>query len=239
MGFLSDHRDSRFNITVDDLEYSFDYTKLKVLNAIHPQIYVMLLDHQHRHYETLKKNNVKFFFDADFPITDFRMFEYVCSLGVTDVFIEDDLCYNLKKVRKAADKYGVQVRLIINQIPSSLPTKTTDVRAPWFIPETVDELDKYIDIIEFEENSWVRMETLYKIWFKKKKWRGNLKAIIPQLEIDIWNDSMIPDFTVYKMNCGYRCAYGSACKKCNQFVEMAKDLHDKGIEYVLKEDKGE
>lgn len=52
---------------------------------------------------------------------------------------------------------------------------------------------------------------------------------------------MIPDFNVYKMNCGYRCAYGSACKKCNQFKEMADDLHKKGIEYTptLHKRKGE
>lgn len=50
---------------------------------------------------------------------------------------------------------------------------------------------------------------------------------------------MIPDFTVYKMNCGYRCGYGSVCKKCNQFFDMAKDLESKNIEYiVLKEKEG-
>lgn len=42
------------------------------------------------------------------------------------------------------------------------------------------------------------------------------------------------------MNCRYRCAYGSACKKCNQFKEMADDLYKKNIEYVLPtEEKGE
>lgn len=48
---------------------------------------------------------------------------------------------------------------------------------------------------------------------------------------------MIPDFIVYKMNCGFRCAYGSVCKKCNQFTEMAQDLYNKKIEYVLPVDR--
>jgi len=38
------------------------------------------------------------------------------------------------------------------------------------------------------------------------------------------------------MNCGYRCAYGSVCKKCNQFVEVAAGLHAKKIEYNLSDD---
>lgn len=51
---------------------------------------------------------------------------------------------------------------------------------------------------------------------------------------------MVPDFTIFKMNCGYRCMQGSACKKCNQFTEMAQDLYNKHIEYILpKEEKGE
>ena len=50
---------------------------------------------------------------------------------------------------------------------------------------------------------------------------------------------MIPDFTVYKMNCGYRCMAGSVCKKCNQFVEMAQDLYNKQIEYVLPKEQKE
>ena len=52
---------------------------------------------------------------------------------------------------------------------------------------------------------------------------------------------MISDFIIFKMNCKYRCAYGSACKKCIQFKEMADDLYHKQIEYVLQknDEKGE
>lgn len=39
------------------------------------------------------------------------------------------------------------------------------------------------------------------------------------------------------MNCGYKCGYGSVCKKCNQFKEIADDLHEKHIEYVLSKEK--
>lgn len=152
MEFLSDHTDSRFNIFVDDSEYSFDYTKLKVLNAIHPQVYIVTTLRRNQ-YKIFQKNNIKFYFNSEIPIDSFRMFEYVCSLGITDVYIQEDLCYNLKKVRKAADHFGVQIRLVLNHIPSLMPNKGTNVRSPWFIPETVDELDKYIDIVEFEDDS--------------------------------------------------------------------------------------
>lgn len=41
MEFLSTHKEDRFNIFIDESEYSFDYAKLKILNSLHPQIYIV------------------------------------------------------------------------------------------------------------------------------------------------------------------------------------------------------
>lgn len=237
MEFLSKYPETRFNITIDTSDYSFDYNRLRILKNINPNIHIVTSLHQD-YYKKLQELGIKFYFNSDFPIVNFRLLDYVIKLGATDVYIMDDLCYNLKRVREVADKTGVNIRLILNRIPSMLLDKGENVRSPIFIPETVDELSKYIDTVEFEvENSWARLETLYKIWFIKKQWRENLQAINADLRIDIPNQSMIPDFTVYKMNCGYRCGYGSVCKKCNQFYEMAKDLESKNIEYLIKKEK--
>ena len=239
MEFLSTHLNNRFNITIDTSEYSFDYNKLKVLNAIHHNLY-FIVPPKEEICTMLKNNNIKFYFNASAAATNFRALEQLAKIGVSSVYIADDLCYNLKRVRAACDKYGLEIRWILNSIPSFFPNKSTDVRAPIMLPECIDELDQYIDVFEFAENySWARLDVLYKTWFIKKEWRENLRAIYPELEIDIWNQSMIPDFNIFKMNCGYRCGYGSICKKCNQFKEMADDLYKKNIEYNLpKERKG-
>lgn len=240
MEFLSKYPDIRFNITIDSSEYNFDYNRLRILKNINPNIHIVTSLH-HNYYEKLKELGISFYFSPDFPISNYRLLDYAIKLGASDVYIMDDLCYDLKRVRKAADAAGIHIRLVLNHIPSMLPNRGSDVRAPIFIPETVDELSKYIDTVEFDDgNSWARLEVLYKTWFIKKQWRENLQAINPDLEIEIPNQSMIPDFTIYKMNCGYRCAYGSVCKKCDQFYEMAKDLESKNIEYVIqKEEEGE
>lgn len=152
MEFLSTHQKDRFNIFIDDSEYDFDYSKIKILNTLHPQVYIVTTLFKN-YYKYFKENNIKFYFNPEYPVSNFRMFDYVCSLGVTDVYIQDDLCYDLKKVRKAADKYGVQIRLILNNIPSILPNKGLNVRSPWFIPEVIDKLEEYIDIVEFDTES--------------------------------------------------------------------------------------
>ena len=237
MEFLSTHLDDRFNIIIDTSEYSFDYAKLKILNAIHHNLY-FIIPPKEEIYSKLKEYNIKFYFDASFAATNFRSLEQLAKIGVSSVYIADDLCYNLKKVRIACDKYGLELRWILNTIPSFSLNRTTDVRAPIMLPECINELNKYVDVFEFIENkSWVKIDTLYKIWFIKKEWRENLRFIYPELDIDIWNQSMVPNFNIYKMNCGYKCGYGSVCKKCNQFKEIADDLHKKHIEYVLSKEK--
>lgn len=73
---------------------------------------------------------LKFYFDSSMSIDSFRLLEYVASLGVTDIYITDDLCYNLEMVRRACNKYNIRTRLIINRIPSSRPDKGIDPRSP-------------------------------------------------------------------------------------------------------------
>ena len=239
MEFLSTHLEDRLNIIIDTSEYSFDYAKLKILNAIHHNLY-FIVPPKEEICSILKNNNIKFYFDSSAAATNFRSLEQLAKIGVSCVYIADDLCYNLKQVRAACDKYKLELRWVLDAIPSFFSNKTTDVRAPIMLPECIDELKKYVDVFEFAENkSWARLNVLYKTWFIKKRWRENLRAIYPELEIDIWNQCMIPEFNIYKMNCGYKCGYGSVCKKCNQFKEMADNLYKKDIEYILSMKKGE
>ena len=185
--------------------------------------------------EEMREHKLKYFFNTSAAPSSFLLLEEQLMLGVSDIYICDDLCYNLEKVRKACDKYNVQVRLVLNEIPSRRFDKGENSRAPIFIPECSEKLSEYVDIGEFNTSSWVKIGTYYKIWFKKKEWRENLKFIYKDLQIDIPNESLIPNFIDFKMNCGYKCGYGSCCKKCEQFVDIARDLRGKNIEY----DKGE
>ena len=237
MEFISTHQEERFNIFINTSEYSFDYSKLKILNAIHKKLYFIISPVKEDIIKMFKENEIHFYFSPEYAARNFRSLEQLAKIGVSAVYIAEDLCYNLKKVRKACDKYNIELRWVLDLIPSTLPDKEKDVRSPIILPECMDEFSKYIDVCEFSEiQSWARLETLYKIWFVKRQWRENLRAIYPELEIDIWNQCMIPDFNIYKMNCGYKCGYGSVCKKCNQFKEMADDLYSKNIEYIIEKE---
>ena len=230
--FLSNHPKERFNISIDISEYEFDFNQLNILNKINSNIYIKLSSDTANQQKTLKKLGIKFFFDANYAVFNYRMLEDIAALGVTDVYISDDLCYDLANVRRACDKIGVSLRWILDIIPSNTLNKNKDFYAPWVIPENIDLLSQFVDTFEFSENtSWARLDTLYKIWFEKKEWRENLRALYPQMEIDFWNQSAFPELTQHKLYCQYKCAYGSVCKKCEQNAVIADNLHKKNISY--------
>lgn len=185
MEFLSTHQEDRFDIIIDTSDYSFDYSKLKVLNAIHKDLHFMIPPKEEI-YNKLKEYGFKFYFGPEYAATNFRSLERLAKTGTSAVYIADDLCYNLECVRKACDSYGLELRWILNAIPSFSPDKGSDVRAPIMLPECIDYLSEYVDVYEFAENrSWARLDVLYKTWFIKKQWRENLRALYPELEIDI------------------------------------------------------
>lgn len=223
-------------------EYEFDLEKLRFAKLVNPNIHIIVETYIPADLELLQKFNIDFYLSSIYAARNFRELDYLVSLGVTDVYIVDDLCYQLDKVKKFCQQHNVNSRLILNEIPSQRPDANSDPCAPYFIPEVIDELIKYIDVFEFnEEDSWARLRSLYKIWFEQKQWRADLKYLYSQLELDIPNQTLIPNFIKYRMTCGYKCSYGSVCKKCSQFLDIAHTLFEKKVEYIppKEEEKGE
>ena len=204
--------------------------QMNVIDNINPFIYFRIKFDIDKITE-MRENGLKYFIEPDSAPSCFSLLEEQISLGVTDIYVCDDLCYNLELVKKTCEKNNVSVRLIVNRIASTRVDKGINPKAPIFIPECLDNLSKYIDVFEIDSNSWVKIGTYYRIWFERQEWRENLQYIYPELEIYIPNESLIPNFMDFKMNCGYRCGHGSSCKKCEQFVEIARDLRSKNIEY--------
>ena len=236
LSFLEQHNDKRFNITIDTSEYEFELEKLRYAKIVNPNIHIVV--NYIGECEILQKLNISFYFSVMNAATSFRRLEWLVNLGSTDIYIADDLCYQLAKVRKFCDQHNVQCRLVLDRIASQRLDINNDPKAPYFTPEIIETLDQYIDDFEFTENqSMARLNTLYKIWFENQEWKEDLSLLYPELTLKIPNQSLIPNFIEYRMNCGYKCACGSPCRRCSQFLEIAKILYNKKIEYAPKRKK--
>ena len=237
--FLQEHNTERFNIIIDeDLnDYIFDLKELKRAKDINPNIHIVIKPYL-ENIQILKNLNISFYFPFNFAATNFRELEALIEMGVSDVYIADDLCYQLEKVHNICHTNNVQLRLLLDRVNSFKENANNDPKAPYFVPEVIEELAKYVDIFEFSENtSKARLNTLYRIWFEKKEWRDSLNYLYPLLEIFIPNQYLLPYFIAYRMNCGYKCAEGSVCKKCVQFLEIAQILYKKENEFAAQKRK--
>ena len=216
-------------------EVTLSQKDLLLLNDLHPQLFIRVGMPQLSLIPKYQNWNLKFFLDSDYNINSFCQLQDVINLGVTDVYIYEDLCYHLPKVREYCTQHHIRIRIIVNRISSSTIGKHTDVTAPFYLPENLPVMSQYYDVIEFDlGGSWNRFDVLEKIWRQDGNWRGNARDINIDLELDISGTGFFYDICEEKMTCGHRClSQGSSCRKCQQYMDIVNTMESKGYEFTL------
>ena len=133
------------------LDRDIDFTSLELAAREHNDIAVRLMGYQFNQIQNLKDINIKFFFDENaIPCYSFGVLETLINLGVSDIYIYDNLCYNMNKVKEKCEQNNIKTRLVVNCIPSVDPDKGSKYTSPIFCPRDMKELEQYIDVIEFD-----------------------------------------------------------------------------------------
>lgn len=230
--FVNLYKDKRINIECK----SPDVSLLSKLVQFNKNLYLNI-SWFHTSIDTVQKiKDAGFgvYYNSSCPAYSFKVLQDYIELGVSDVYIAGDLIYRIPEVRTLCSQNGIRMRLVVNRIPNFLWGFKigNDPRDMFFRPEDINFLNDFFDVFEIDcDNS--KFDTLRDIWFIQKKWPDDLRLISPDLRIAIPNQSLAPDFTKYKINCGFKCAANvkSHCRKCQQFVEIAHKLSEKGIGY--------
>jgi hypothetical protein len=237
MDFIDVYPDTRMNISFTN---GLDKKMAKTLARYSDNVYIRLQPSDIIACQVLAEDNIKFFFDRSVSANTYNSLEDFIALGVTDIYITDDLVYNLKVMRKWADEHHINLRLIVNRIPSTALSAGNDYKSPIFRPEDMDILENYFDCFEFAFEEYpdkAQVGIMYKIWFEDRKWFGELSEINSDIKFYFPNYSVIPFHRDFKMNCTRRCdsRYDNPCRKCSQLIEIATMLAEKDI--IIKEDK--
>ncbi len=197
---------------------------------------VINLDMELEIAERLKAHGIPFFFDQ--LISDWDMLNGVLDFGVTDVYIVENLCFELDAVAAKVHSYNTKVRVFPNVAQSSW--KSTPALKKFFIrPEDIDTYEDYVDVIEFWDGgleNQKHMEFVFqKVYTKSKKWSGQLKEIIYDLDSDIDSRFVIPRFAEMRIKCGKKCQKGGKCNICGTIEDLSKTLEK--AEIMVKIDK--
>lgn len=178
----------------------------------------------------IKEKKIPFFLNT--PVTNWESLNlYLDTLGVSDVYIGEDLGFDIQSVKAIAAARNVQVRFYPYVSCFDMGIKTFFIR-----PEDISYYEDYIDVLDFT-NLPISKQNIYYEIYKDKKWYGNLKEIFPALNIDLDSRYIVPLFGKKRVYCQRKCLKGQKCNLCDTIADLSKVLKENNI--IVKYNKEE
>lgn len=196
---------------------------LNIAKGVHNN-YAVLIDAgmHHDSIVSLYEENIPFFFQNH--INTWERLVTSINAGVSDVYITDELGFDIQNVSAFCHDRNVKVRIYPNVAQSSSYLKTTGKLNKFFVrPEDIMFYDKYVDIYEFF-GSIDKQSVLYRI-YSSHQWMGSLDLLILGLDVDIYSDRLLPHFGEARTKCEKRCLQGR-CDICSAAEDFARALYE-------------
>ena len=186
--------------------------------------------------EELKDTNLKYFFKA--AANSWDKFTSLISQNVSDIYITDELAFELDKVAEIAHKNNIKVRIYPN-IAQSRWDKLSDILKFFIRPEDIEMYEPYVDVCEFYGDKAQQIDTYYKIYQEDKKWFGDLQEIIIGLDSKIDSRYIIPRFAEKRIKCGKDCLKGGKCEMCKRILDLSEQLENAHLIVQIDKEKEE
>lgn len=193
-----------------------------------------------RKVSQLKGRGCKFYFKPNCSASSYWELKYLVeNLGVDSLYIFDDLCYNLEEVSEYCHSHGVRLRVILNRCPSRIIHD--DKRLMFYRPQDMGYLERYYDIAEFECGTGLAgfnaelCEMLYRRFFTKRDWYGNIQDINPTLPFEAYNRQLPLPYIKKRSTCKLRCLQeGSSCTHCESFYKLMGSMVTHDLQFDIR-----
>ena len=175
--FVREYSDKTINVSFPEGIHMPTATSIA---AVGDNVRFMLVAGDVMYAQKVRDAGLKFFFDSTIPASDYCTFSALLGMGVCALYVSNDLCYNIGDVHDICEGKGIQVRCVLNRIPSSAPGRQFDPKSFVYLPQDIDILAKYHDVFEFECGKpfdWARFDVLYRAFFEQKRWNGDISEI--------------------------------------------------------------
>ena len=193
--------------------------------VIHPNFSVALSGPDAAFTERLKEKEIPFFYSTFVDKWDVLM--SFLSVGVSDVYIVNELGFDLKDVSKVCKEHGVQVRVFPNVAQlSSQVGKMNKLKSFFIRPDDIEHYEPYVDVCEFF-GPLDRQSVLYEIYLGEK-WMGDLEELIIGLNMSIQNNTLVPAFGIERISCKKDC-YKGKCIICDKCLSVANSLKEANV----------
>ena len=186
--------------------------------------------------EELKDTNLKYFFKV--AANSWDKFTGLISQNVSDIYITDELAFELDKVAEIAHKNNIKVRIYPN-VAQSRWDKLSDILKFFIRPEDIEMYEPYVDVCEFYGDKAQQIDTYYKIYQEDKKWFGDLQEIIIGLDSKIDSRYIIPRFAEKRIKCGKDCLKNGKCEMCKRILDLSEQLENAHLIVQIDKEKEE
>lgn len=230
--FMKKFFNHRFVIKLDNVQQFLDNNTIKSyvdFQKENPEIEIVFCFYRTSEYgpillDLMRETGMAFFY-ADYVRTWDSLNGFIQE-GVTDVYIVEEMCFDLPIVRKIV---GNKMIRVIPHIAQSSYSGTPAMKKFFIRPDDLPYYEHYIDVLEFiniqNPNSSITMARIY----KDAGWAGNLGEIISDFNEIIDNRDILSGFAERRIECGHRCMKGNTCNICVQYGETAKKIKEKGL----------
>lgn len=241
LAFCNKFSDQRINLCFEkDTNLLSSEELIQINNTLQNKLYIRLQPQQLDLRDFLEKNNIKYF--IDYPVDSYIKLRWMLDYThTTDIYITDDLCYNFDVIKTMCNLKNINIRMVLNRIPSTFVYAGEMIDAPIFRPSDFDLLQQWIDTAEFDcwekdgKYNWNKFSVLYKRWFIDKEWSASLNHLNCDILFD-FPPNVFSEYSSIKMNCKHRCmSSGASCKTCQRWINFAKTTNDYFIEKINKE----
>ena len=237
--FNEEHKNQRINVCITDLEKALVDNQIKTLldyQEKNPNIYLRLPGKNEELDMLLAEYpNSKFYFDI--KINDWDRVIGFIEYGVSDIFIVEGLGFELDKIAAIAHPKGIQIRVYPN-VAQTTWRNLDDLRKFWIRPDDIDFYSQYVDVCEFYGMN-EKIDVIYNIYKKDKKWFGNLGEIIAGIEQPLDSRYVVPRFARKRVRCGRECMKGGNCQMCDRIKELSGNLEKAGLMVTMEKEKEE
>ena len=235
LDFLEMFQEKKVNV---EYRAAFDIKTASALYRVSDNVRFRLRAEHMGSVRQLKEKGIPYFYDSSLACVSWCDLKAQVELeGVCCVYIADDLVYQLSRVSKYCKDHNVEIRVILNRIPMTRRPLMDSRVAMVYRPNDYDLLSKYYDVAEFDcgkPYDFKTLKVLYKFWFIKNDWFGDLKEINHDLTFSLPNRSIPEPYTFAKINCGLKCLRGSSCNKCDQLTSIALGLNEMHAQWAKK-----
>lgn len=226
--FIKAHPNKRYVIILDNImnidahsEKQINYVKAVVGNNYSIECNQIAQMHQ------IADLGYNFYYK--FGVADWESFGNLMEIGVTDIFIDGPLGFDINTLSLIKEKHDINVRVRpnISSNAAFARNKATVPANSFFIrPEDLSLYEKAIDILVFDkETSPLKEEMMFNI-YHRGYYDSNISDIIHEIYPNINNQTVHPNFAQNRTNCRQKCKSGSRCSLCISSFDVANKLYN-------------